>query len=96
VLANTADLQAAEMNGWAGMAFYQSGRVPSAGFGVVSAGQPCLVLLRRDPAGALKISVSDPTTRLAEATISVGSQGLTIPLPQGESAGATVTRTLRP
>jgi chondroitin AC lyase len=96
VPANTSDLQVAEMNGWMGMAFYQPGRLPTAGFGIVSAEQPCLLLLRRGTGGALELSVSDPTTKLAEVKVSVGSQHLTVVLPQGESAGATVTRTIKP
>jgi hypothetical protein len=70
--------------------------LPTAGFGIVSAEQPCLLLLRRGTGGALELSVSDPTTKLAEVKVSVGSQHLTVVLPQGESAGATVTRTIKP
>jgi hypothetical protein len=95
ILANTPDLQAAETNDLAGVAFYRPGRVKTAHFGTVSAAQPCLVLMRRQDNGETALSVSDPTGKLDEVEIAAGSRRITIDLPRGEAAGATVTRTIR-
>ena len=95
ILANTPELQAAETEDLAGAVFYQPGRVKTAQFGTLSAAQPCLVLMRRQDSGETALSVSDPTGKLEEVEIAAGSRRMTIELPRGEAAGATVTRTIR-
>lgn len=95
ILANTPELQAVETDDLAGLAFYKAGRVKTARFGTVSAAQPCLVLMRRQDNGETAFSVSDPTGKLEEVEIATGSRRMTVDLPRGDAAGATVTRTIR-
>ena len=95
IVVNSPDVQAVQIEDIAGAAFYQPGRVQTARFGNVSAEQPCLVLLRRGKNGETALSVSDPTGKLEKAEITVGSRQMTIPLPRGDQAGASVTRTIR-
>lgn len=95
IVVNSPDVQAVQIEDIAGAAFYQPGRVQTALFGTVSAAQPCLVLLRRGTNGETALSVSDPTGKLEKAEITVGSRQMTIPLPRGDQAGASVTRTIR-
>lgn len=95
ILANTPELQAAETDDLAGAAFYQPGRVKTARFGTLSAAQPCLVLMRRQDSGEAALSVTDPTGKLEEVEIAAGLKRMTVKLPRGDAAGATVTRTIK-
>jgi chondroitin AC lyase len=95
ILANTPELQAAETDDLAGAAFYQPGRVKTAQFGTLSAAQPCLVLMRRQASGEAALSVTDPTGKLEEVEIAAGLKRMTVKLPRGDAAGATVTRTIK-
>jgi len=96
IVVNSPEVQAAETEDLVGAAFYQPSRVRTARFGTVSAAQPCLVLLRSEKNGETALSVADPTGKLEKAEIAIGSRRMTIPLPRGEQAGATVTRSIRP
>lgn len=95
IVVNSPDVQAVQIEDIAGAAFYQPGRVQTALFGTVSAAQPCLVLLRRERNGETALSVADPTGKLEQVKVTIGSRQMTISLPRGDQAGATVTRTIR-
>lgn len=95
IIVNSPEIQAAQTKDLAGAAFYQPGLVKTASFGTISAAQPCLVLLRREKSGETALSVADPTGKLEQAEISIASRQMTIPLPRGDQAGATVTRTIK-
>jgi len=92
ILANTPQLQAAETEDLAAIAFHAPGEIKTRAFGLVAAAQPCLVLLRRPGLREAEVSASDPTTKLERLELSVGRHRLDLELPRGDRAGATVTR----
>lgn len=104
VLANTAELQAAEDRaaGVIGAVFHQPGRLD----GRLAADKPCLVLLRRD-GGDLVLSVANPENTALEVAIEIaeevrgegvealpGGSRIRIALPGGDDAGRSVVRRL--
>ncbi len=92
ILANTPQLQAAETEDLAAIAFHAPGEIKTRAFGLVAAAQPCLVLLRHPSLREADVSASDPTTNLERLELSVGTHRLDLALPRGDRAGATVTR----
>jgi chondroitin AC lyase len=95
IIVNSPEVQAAQTKDLAGAAFYQPGHLKTAPFGTISAAQPCLLLLCREKNGETALSVADPTGKLEKAEITLGLRQMTIPLPRGDQAGATVTRTIK-
>jgi chondroitin AC lyase len=94
IIVNTPEVQAAQTGDLAGAVFYRPGRVETANFGIVSAAQPCLVLLRRQEDGVTTISAADPTGKLRQLDLQIDGRGLSLDLPGGEMAGSTVQQRL--
>jgi hypothetical protein len=51
--------------------------------------------MRRQASGEAALSVTDPTGKLEEVEIAAGLKRMTVKLPRGDAAGATVTRTIK-
>jgi chondroitin AC lyase len=89
-----------------GIIFHQPGF--SGLFGGIEAKQACILMLKKERR-KIRISVADPTQKLKELQLTLrgeyhgpyadsanGQTRLTIPLPEDESAGSTLTFTLEP
>lgn len=92
IIANTRSLQAVETADLAGLAFYAPGEVETSVAGKITAEQPCVVLVRKLSGQACALTVADPTTKLSKISLRVGKRLLEFDLPEGERAGASVTK----
>jgi chondroitin AC lyase len=99
VLANRADCQAVRDAAAAvtGIAFYEPGRLTVTPHLAVAVDRPCLVLLR-EAADALPVTVSDPAQKLDRVTVTVSGGGASteaaFDFPGGAMAGSSVSQHL--
>jgi chondroitin AC lyase len=111
VLGNTPDLQAAgqEAGGVTAAVFWKAGRIGGGKAVVLAADQPCVVLLRTQPAG-VRLVVANPEQKALKVVLEVGQalegEGCTwsaetkrtkveFDLPGGAEAGKSVVRDLK-
>lgn len=92
IIANTRSLQAVELADLAGLAFYAPGEAETSVAGKITAEQPCVVLVRKLSGQTCALTVADPTTKLSSISLRVGKRLLEFDLPEGERAGASVTK----
>ncbi|MCU0791378.1 MAG: polysaccharide lyase beta-sandwich domain-containing protein [Opitutaceae bacterium] len=98
ILANSSEVQAVAhaASRTAGVVFYAPGELEFGRFGRLSVDAACAVLLTWDDSGSISVTVADPAQSAAALRLRLGAARAEFILPDGQQAGASVTRVLNP